>query len=219
MFREEHVDISLPQLTGDLPLDVTRYLNRCGHGAAVHHAASVAETAAALAARFGVPPEPARIAGWLHDISIVISVSERCQAAQRWDIAILPEEAALPMILHQKLSAWMAQHLFHITALDVLDAIRCHTTLRAHATPLDKVVFVADKIAWDQAGVPPYLPGLKAALQRSLSAGAFAYLAYLWDRRATLPVVHPWMCEAYRDLVGTGVGVSEGQQHGVDDAA
>lgn len=206
MFEEENVDIYLPKLTGDLPLDVTRYLNRCGYGAAVHHAAAVAEMAVALATRFSLPPEPACIAGWLHDISVVIPVSERCQVAQRWSIAILPEEAALPMILHQKLSAWMARHLFHITSPDIVDAIRCHTTLRAHATPLDKIVFVADKIAWDQAGAPPYLPDLKAALQRSLSAGACAYIAYLWARRATLPVVHPWLREAYRDLAGSVAG-------------
>ncbi|EJW16375.1 hydrolase (HAD superfamily) [Paenibacillus alvei DSM 29] len=64
------------------------------------------------------------------------------------------------MIIHQKLSKVMARDIFGITDNEVLDAVGCHTTLRANATQLDLVLFVADKIAWDQQGTPPYLKEL-----------------------------------------------------------
>lgn len=192
--------VTTPQLTGDLPADVRRYLEDQGCASTAAHCAAVAETAVALAARFGVQQEAALVAGWLHDVSAVIPRPQRLQAAEDWGLQVLPEEAALPMILHQKLSAWMAEHHFGIVDPAVLSAIRCHTTLRSGASPLDVVVFVADKIAWDQPGTPPYLPALQSALDRSLVAGACVYLRYLWERRAELPVIHPWMTQAYTDL-------------------
>jgi HD superfamily phosphohydrolase YqeK len=82
----------------------------------------------------------------------------------------------------------------------VLSAIACHTTLGEHATPLDKVVFLADKIAWDQPGTPPYLDDLEQALTVSLDAAVCVYLQTLWDRRDRLPVVHPWFAAAYAQL-------------------
>ena len=44
---------------------------------------------------------------------------------------------------------------------ETLDSICCHTTLRKHATKMDLVLFVADKIEWDQNGTPPYLVEVK----------------------------------------------------------
>jgi HD superfamily phosphohydrolase YqeK len=104
------------------------------------------------------------------------------------------------MILHQKLSAAMAESLFQIRDPLILDAIRCHTTLRAGATALDQILFVADKVEWDQPDSPPYLNGLLKALEQSLEHAALYYLRYLWARRSSLQVVHPWLVEAYHDL-------------------
>jgi HD superfamily phosphohydrolase YqeK len=112
----------------------------------------------------------------------------------------MPEEEIAPMILHQKLSGVLAHQIFGIEDEAIRQAVTCHTTLRAGATPLDKVVFVADKVAWDQSGTPPYHKALLEALTHSLDAAALCYLRYLWERRETLLVVHPWMTEAYADL-------------------
>nr|WP_307722010.1 hypothetical protein [Paenibacillus elgii] len=37
-------------------------------------------------------------------------------------------------------------------------------------------------------------------MNRSLIHGAFAYINYLWERKQTLKVVHPWLKEAYEEL-------------------
>jgi len=195
-----------PQLTGDLPVDVTRFLTDRGCLATVEHSRDVAGTAGRLALRFGAGKDgaawllAAETAGWLHDISAVIPTAERVGAAYRWGVERLPEEASVPMIVHQKLSAWIAEHSFGVTDAQVLSAIRCHTTLRRDAGVLDKIVFVADKIAWDQPGTPPYLAALEKALAASLDAGVCIYLDYLWQQRESLAVVHPWFEAAYHQL-------------------
>ena len=66
---------------------------------------------------------------------------------------------------------------------------------------LDRVVFVADKIAWDQPGIPPYLDKLLDGLELSLAHGAFVYIEGLWERKEQLKVVHPWLEAAYYDLL------------------
>jgi predicted HD superfamily hydrolase involved in NAD metabolism len=174
---------------------------RCAHTAG--HVRAVAQEAVRLATHFhGIDAQQAAAAGWLHDISAVVPVTSRIAFAERCGIPVLPEERQAPMILHQKLSAVFAQHLFGVGDAAVLDAITCHTTLRRDAKPLDKVVFLADKIAWDQDGTPPYMGALLHALSLSLDAAVCVYLQTLWDRRQTLPVVHPWFVAAYEQLCG-----------------
>ena len=187
-------------LTGDIGRDVTTFLRHHGCPQTAIHSAAVATEARRIALLSGVEAIPAVQAAWLHDISAVIPTAERVAAAEALDILVLPEERALPMILHQKLSVVLARDLFGVTDAAVLSAIGCHTTLKAEATVLDKVVFVADKLAWDQPGEPPYRAVMEAALVHSLDAAVCAYLRYLWERRATLAVVHPWLAAAHAHL-------------------
>lgn len=186
--------------TGVLADDVPAFLRAHDRPATAVHSAAVAAEAERLAKRYGVNSDQASSAGWLHDISGAIPGAARLEAAQQLGLEILPEEAQFPVILHQKLSVVLSHLLFGINDLDVLTAIGCHTTLRAQATPLDQVVFLADKLAWDQPGTPPYLHGLLEAMDRSLAEGAWYFVDYLWQRRATLTVVHPWLCAAHADL-------------------
>lgn len=189
--------------TGDLKQDVQLFLtaNQCPEAA--EHCMEVGRQSKIVAEQFGANAEAAEISGWLHDISAVIPNHERIHAARELQIDILPEEEVFPMIIHQKLSKVMAAEIFNITDQEILDAVGCHTTLRSRATLLDQVLFVADKIAWDQTGDPPYIQELLANLQLSLRHGAFSYINYLWQRRENLKVVHPWLREAYEELKDT----------------
>ena len=186
--------------TGNVRQDMIALLIHHGCPATAEHCLRVAAEAERLAVRFGADPPSARVAGWLHDVSAVFPSAQRAEIAHQLGLQVLPEEETAPMILHQKLSAAMADPIFGVTDAATLSAIGCHTTLKADASALDKVVFVADKIAWDQAGTPPFLEGLLEALEESLDQGALYYLDHLWQRRHTLPVVHPWFVEAHRQL-------------------
>jgi len=187
------------ELTGDLPLDATAFLviHRCPKTAT--HVAAVAAEARRLAMRFGENARQAETAGWLHDVSTVIPNEDRIAAAEAFGLDVLAEERTLPMIAHQRLSAVIAHELFGVRDSAVLSAIACHTTLKSGASGLDTLVFVADKIAWDQPGTPPYLPALNTALDCSLDDAAFVYLDWLWQQRDALGVIHPWFRAAYEE--------------------
>ena len=193
-------------LSGEVFRDVPIFLMAHGHPRTAVHCEKVAREAAQIARSLGTAGRRAEIAGWLHDVSAIFPPEERLEVAQAWGVEILPEEAAFPLLLHQKLSAILAQELFGVQDAGVLSAIRCHTTLRPGATRLDKIVFVADKLAWDQPGVPPYAAQMRVALARSLDAGTFVYLDYLWERRASLKVAHPWFVAAYEERRKLEVG-------------
>lgn len=201
--------------TGELAVDVPAFLNGHGHAATAEHSERVAAEAARIARRFGADVDAAEAAGWLHDISAVFPAAERVSVARQLGIDVLPAEDAFPMIVHQKLSVAVARVIFDVCDESVLSAIGCHTTLRRDATQLDKVLFVADKIAWDQFGEPPYLDALLAALGSSLDAApdaapdaaldaaAYCYLEYLWEQRRSLRVIHPWAVDAHAQLAHT----------------
>ncbi len=186
--------------TGDVPQDAVRLLTARGRVDTAEHCRRVAVKARRLARRWGVDEARAEVAGWLHDISAVVPGAERLSVAEALGLEVLAEERAAPVLVHQKLSAVIAREGFDIIDEGVLSAIGCHTTLKGGSSPLDQVVFVADKLAWDQPGEPPYLAEMSAAVERSLAEAAFCYLEYLWQRREALPAFHPWAVGAYREL-------------------
>jgi HD superfamily phosphohydrolase YqeK len=142
----------------------------------------------------------AEIAAWLHDISAIVPRDHRVRVTEELGWEVLAEERMAPVLVHQKLSAAIAQEVFGVVDRPVLCAIGCHTTLKADSSALDKVVFVADKMAWDQPGVPPYLAEMALAVEQSLDRAAHCYLDYLWQQRDTLPAMHRWAVQAHQQL-------------------
>ncbi len=162
------------------------------------HLCDVAKEAKALASRCGINEDQAYMAGLLHDIGGIFPNDQRIAKAKAFHIPLFKEEIALPMIIHQKLSKVLAEQHFLISDEAILLAISCHTTLKADASVLDKVVFIADKIQWDGEGEPPYLSGLLDALDTSLSDACLYYILYLLAH--DIKVLHPWLIEAKLSL-------------------
>ena len=187
------------EFSGSIPADAAAFLIHHGYPRTAEHVGQVAEAAASLARRFDGNEAQARLAGWLHDISAVFPNDQRLAVSQAFGVEILPEETEVPLLLHQKLSAVMAEQLFDVRDRAVLQAVRCHTTLTAAPSQLDLTLFVADKLAWDQKGQPPYADALIAALSDSLEAAAWVYQDYLMHS-GKIKVVHPWMQASYQEL-------------------
>lgn len=186
--------------SGNIAHDMVAFLTHHHRLDTIGHSARVAAQARILAEASGADQSAAEIGGLLHDISVVIPNTERVRYAEVWGIPVLPEERQVPMIIHQKLSAYIAQHLFGVTNQAILDAIACHTTLRPLASHLDKIVFIADKLKWDGVGDPPYKAELEAKLIDSVDAASDWFITYLWQRRTSLLVIHPWLAAAYAEL-------------------
>ena len=187
-------------LSGNLRRDVTAVLRHHHLPKVAGHVSRVAQEARRLADQFDANPTGAEIAGWLHDIGGIVPNAKRVALCQEFGVPVLPGEAAFPMILHQKLSAVMASEVFGVNESAVLDAIACHTTLKAGATLLDKIVFVADKIKWDQPGEPPYFAEIETAVAHSINDACRVYLNYLWQQRQTLRYAHPDFLAAHAEL-------------------
>lgn len=195
-----HLKNSGLSFSNNISEDVPKFLNHYNFPKTAKHCRDVAMKARELAQQFGADVDKAEIAGYLHDVSAVFPSAERATIARELDVEVLPEEDFFPMIIHQKLSLVLARELFGVTDTQILSAIACHTTLKKDASLLDKIVFVADKIAWDQPRTPPYLDDLLEGLEKSIDHASFVYLDYLWQMRDTLKVYHPWTAEAHTQL-------------------
>lgn len=196
-FNEYVKDI---RFTGDIKSDVFTLLNYYNYEAIYHHCCDVAEEAVKLAEVYGEDKSMAYKAGLLHDIGAIIPKDKRVEMAPHFEIEVLEEEKGFPMILHQKYSSVIAQELFGVTDVYLLNAMECHTTLKAKATKLDMIVFIADKLQWDQPGTPPFEKRIRDGLKISLERGALAYIEYLLEDPSRLKVLHPWLLAAYNAL-------------------
>ncbi|EGO2738057.1 HD domain-containing protein [Enterococcus faecalis] len=163
-----------------------------------YHCMEVGEYAYQLGEKYLTSPEKVSIAGYLHDISAVYPNNQRINVAQKYGIELNEAEMAFPMIIHQKISKSIAKIDFGIEDNEILSAIECHTTLKKNYSDIDLVLFVADKIKWDQEGKPPYLDGLLQALNCSLENAAYFYIDYILKH--DIKVVHPWLWDAYNQL-------------------
>ena len=195
-----YMDIYSFTPTGKIENDIKSFLLKYNKELTYKHSIRVAKEARKIAITYHVNEEKAAIAGYLHDISAIFPNEERVAVAEEFGIEILQEERDFPMIIHQKLSKVIAKEIFKVDDEEILNAICCHTTLHKHATKMDLVLFVADKIEWDHNGTPPYLVEVKKGLEKSLEHAAFAYISFLWERKETLKVIHPWLKDAYWQL-------------------
>lgn len=173
--------IALPQRTDDPLSDAGALLLSFGKPATWRHVQAVAEACVMLAERFGLDAAQCRAAGILHDISAVMPSAEMLRYARETGLPLDPAEVNHPFLLHQRMSALAARAHFGVTEDAVLDAIACHTTLRAQATDVDMALFLADKIAWDQPGEPPFLAAVNAALQVSLRRACRVYIDFVME--------------------------------------
>lgn len=187
------------EFTGDLKGDAISLLKRYKRERIAEHTLRVCGEAEKLAVKFGANPESAAIAALLHDIGGIFLSEKRIEVARSLNIEILKEEEVLPLILHQKISKVMAEELFKVHDREILSAIGCHTTLKAKASKLDMITFIADKIEWDQGGVPPYLKLVQSSLEVSLELAVYQYIKYIFEEDK-LVIVHPWMRQAYNHL-------------------
>lgn len=163
------------------------------------HVEEVAETAAWLAEAHHLDAEKARAAALLHDVSAVMTPQEMYETAVKRHMPIDPAEEKYHFLLHQRMSRIIAEEQFGVQDEEILSAVECHTTLKKNAGPYDQLVFIADKISWDQEGVPPYYEELKETAAESLEEACFFYIHYQFANKMLL-MPHRWITEAYEEL-------------------
>lgn len=172
------------------------------------HVIQVRNVSLKLAKRYNLDKNKCILASLLHDISVIITPDTMYQIAKKRHMEIDKAEEKYHFLFHQRISKIIAKEVFYIDDEDVLSAIECHITLKKNASDYDKVIFLADKIAWDQEGKPPYYSELLNALDVSLDNGCFYFIKYQFDNNLLL-MPHSWIKEAYEQLARNSKKVNE----------
>lgn len=181
-----------PYLSGNLKNDVCLFLRLNHHEHTLKHSLEVAEESFHLAQIFHGDVQKCYQAALLHDIAAVLSPTQMLAYAQEQHWFLDESEKRYPFLLHQRLSAVLAQDIFQINARVVLSAITHHTTLKADPNKVEMIVFIADKIKWDQQGMPPYLSLVTQSLDMSLERACYQYLDYQFEHHKLL-YPHQWI--------------------------
>ncbi len=109
------------------------------------HVLGTEETAARLAARWGVSEECARRAALLHDCTKALSREQHLTLLRQYSIEADPVELKEDALLHARSGAAVAKHIFGESS-DIVSAIRFHTTGKADMTELEKIIYLSDYI-------------------------------------------------------------------------
>lgn len=110
------------------------------------HTIGVAYTSASLAMRYGADIEKAYLAGLLHDCAKCIETDEKLALCKRYKVRLTQFEIDNPFLIHAKLGSCLAEKKYGIEDLEVLSAIRYHTTGKPDMSLMEKIVFSADYI-------------------------------------------------------------------------
>ena len=187
--------IKCPKLTGNIKNDVENLLIENKKEETASHCVKVAETCMCLAERFHLDKTAAYCSGILHDVSNIMKPTDMLEYAGSNDWYIDESERKHNFILHQRISAVAAKDYYNVLDENILSSIECHSTLKANASEYDMLLFLSDKISWDQHGTPPFFDVVHEALNSSLMAASLAYINYVLDHNMIL-YPHKWLTEA-----------------------
>lgn len=126
--------------------DIREELRRMLDAERFCHCLEVEKTAVRLAGLHGADKRKAAVAGLLHDCAKTMSPSELLKKARKEKIRLDGFTASNPKLLHDKISAVVAEKHFKIRDRDVLSAIAHHTAGREKMTKLEKIIYLADHI-------------------------------------------------------------------------
>jgi predicted HD superfamily hydrolase involved in NAD metabolism len=125
---------------------LTKAMEETQSGKRFQHTIGVEYTAAAMAMRFDVDVNLARLAGLLHDCAKPLEDEKLLKICEKNNLPVSEIEGRNPYLLHGKVGAWLAKEKYEVSDEDVLNAITWHTTGRPGMSDLEKIIFIADYI-------------------------------------------------------------------------
>lgn len=199
MIFDDFSYIKTEPLSGNIRTDVKNILLINGKSNTYIHVANVADRNALISKTYDLDHDKCVIAGLLHDISAIIKPEDMLKYAYENRLEVCEAERKYPFLLHQRLSKICAVEYFNISDEEILSAIECHTTLKKCPTKYEMSLFIADKLAWDKRGIPPFYEEVDDALGISLEAACYKYMEYMVDNDMILCPHDNWI-EAYEQL-------------------
>lgn len=172
-------------------------------GKRFRHSVAVYETAMKMAEVFACDKEKVAIAALLHDCGREVPTKESVAWAKAHDFPVDEIEANQPILLHSKIGTYFAKEKYGISDVEILDAIRYHTTGINNMTDLAKIVFLADIIEpnRDYPGVEELRKVSFKNLNKAMLMAYSNTTIYLFEQGL---LVHPNCIKGYNELVMQG---------------
>jgi len=168
------------------------------------HSVRVYETALDLAEHYGLPKDKIALAAVLHDCGRKVSVEDSIAKATELGLDVDFVEEHQPILLHQKLGAYFAEHEYGVKDEEILEAIRRHSVGGKNLSEIGQVIYLADLVETGRKF--PGVEELRAATWSSLDRGMLAAYAhtikFLVD---TKQLVHPDCVDGYNQLLSKNV--------------
>lgn len=149
-----------------------------------NHALNVAEISMELAEKYNLDQEKCYLAGLLHDISTYLTPIEMLSYAENHNWLINEIEKEYPNLLHQKISSNMTFELFDMYDNEILDSIKCHTTLKSNPSIYEMVLFIADKLSWGEDTI--FYHKVKLDLEISLVRACLTFINLALENKLIL---------------------------------
>lgn len=168
------------------------------------HSVRVCEAALELAERYGLPKDKVALAAILHDCGRKVSVEDSIAKAKELGLEIDFVEEHQPILLHQKLGAYFAEHEYGVRDGEVLEAIRRHSVGGRNLSVLAQVIYLADLIETGRKfpGVEELRKATRSGLQDGMLMAYAHTIKFLTD---TKQLVHPDCVEGYNQLLVKGL--------------
>ena len=125
-------------------VEIQEYLSEKLSEKRYQHVLSVQELSIDLARVHGANAWYANLAALLHDSAKWMSTQELHSEIKRYEIRLDPVEERNPSLLHPFIGVKIAIEKFAVTELDVLEAIRNHTTGSPSMGIIAQILYVAD---------------------------------------------------------------------------
>ena len=125
-------------------IEIQQYLSDKLSPKRLQHVLSVQEMAVDLAYVHKADAWQASLAALLHDSAKWMSAKELYNAVRCYEIRLDPIEKMNPSLLHPLIGVQLAVEKFAVTELEVLEAIRNHTTGNPSMGVISQILYVAD---------------------------------------------------------------------------
>lgn len=152
------------------------------------HVLRVVEESARLAARHRIDERSVLVAALGHDLFRAEPAERLLQMAAAQGYAADAVERMEPILLHGPLAVAALANDYGIEDDDILGAVSFHTTAAPGMTPLQKLIFVADKIEPHKVARAPAVERARDLAPRDLDAAMLAYL----DHHLSVAVETGW---------------------------
>ena len=125
-------------------IEIQQYLSDKLSAKRLQHVLAVQEMAVDLASVYKADAWQANLAALLHDSAKWMNAQALYNAVRCYEIRLDPIEKVNPSLLHPLIGVQLAVEKFAVTELEVLEAIRNHTTGTPSMGIISQILYVAD---------------------------------------------------------------------------